>query len=78
MVTTRVKPRGPFYACNHARTQPRVFVDISAEDGGCYLLALDSVTYQAIFQASCYQGVRGDIKPRFPATWPILWWHVSS
>jgi hypothetical protein len=28
MVTTRVKPRGPFYACKHARTHPRVFVDI--------------------------------------------------
>jgi hypothetical protein len=30
MVTTRVKPRGPFYACKHARTHPRVFVDIWA------------------------------------------------
>jgi hypothetical protein len=28
MVMTRVKPRGPFYACRHARTHPRVFVDI--------------------------------------------------
>jgi hypothetical protein len=27
MVTTRVKPRGPFYACKHARTH---FVDIRA------------------------------------------------
>jgi hypothetical protein len=55
MVTTRVKPRGPFYACKHARTHARVYVDISAgipaEDGGCYL-ALDSVTYQASCQAS--------------------------
>jgi hypothetical protein len=50
-----VKPRGPFYACKHARTHPRVFVDISAgipaQDGGCYL-ALDSVTYQASWQAT--------------------------
>jgi hypothetical protein len=30
MVTTRVKPRGPFYECKHARTHPRVFVDIRA------------------------------------------------
>jgi hypothetical protein len=47
MVTTRVKPRGPFYASKHARTHPRDFVDISGrnsfQDGGCYL-ALDSVT----------------------------------
>jgi hypothetical protein len=47
MVTTRVKPRGPFYACKHTRTHPRVIVDISAgipaQDGGCYL-AFDSVT----------------------------------
>jgi hypothetical protein len=53
MVTTRVKPRGSFYACKHARTHSRVFVDIRAgipaEDDGCYL-ALDSVTYQASWQ----------------------------
>jgi hypothetical protein len=30
MVITRVKPRGSFYAYKHARTYPRVFVDISA------------------------------------------------
>jgi hypothetical protein len=52
--STRVKPRGPFYACKHARTHPRVFVDIRAgipaEDGGCYL-ALDSVTYQTSCEA---------------------------
>jgi hypothetical protein len=50
MVTTRAKPRGHFYACKHARTHARVFVDIRAgipaEDGGCYL-ALDSATYHA-------------------------------
>jgi hypothetical protein len=50
MVTSRVKPRGPFYACKHAR----VFVDISGrnsgQDGGCYL-AFASVTYQASCQA---------------------------
>jgi hypothetical protein len=41
MVTTRVKPRGPFHACKHARTHPRVFVDMSgrnsSQDDGCYL-----------------------------------------
>jgi hypothetical protein len=50
MDMTRVEPRGPFYACKHARTHARVFVDIRAgipaQDGGCYL-ALDSVMYQA-------------------------------
>jgi hypothetical protein len=30
MVINRVKPRGPFYACKHARTHARVFVDIRA------------------------------------------------
>jgi hypothetical protein len=50
MVTTRVKPRGPFYACKHGRTHARVFVDMSA-GGGCYL-ALVSVTYQASCQAN--------------------------
>jgi hypothetical protein len=30
MVTTRVKPRGRFYACKHTRTHARVFVDIRA------------------------------------------------
>jgi hypothetical protein len=46
MVTTRVKPRGPFYACKHARTHARVLLTfragIPAQDGGCYL-AFDSV-----------------------------------
>jgi hypothetical protein len=41
MVATRVKPRGPFYACKHARTHSRVFADISGwnsgQDDGCYL-----------------------------------------
>jgi hypothetical protein len=50
MVMTRVKPRGPLYACKNARTHPRVFVDIRAgipaQDGGCYL-ALYSMTYEA-------------------------------
>jgi hypothetical protein len=54
MVTTRIKPRGPFYVCKHARTHPRVFIDIRtgipAQDDGCYL-ALDLVTYQASCQA---------------------------
>jgi uncharacterized Zn-finger protein len=57
MVTTQVKPRGPFYACKHARTHPRVFVDISGrnsgQDGGCYH-ASDSVTYQASCQATTW------------------------
>jgi hypothetical protein len=57
MVTSRVKPRGPFYACNHARTHPRAFVDIragiTAQDGGCYL-ALDSMTCQASCQAKVH------------------------
>jgi hypothetical protein len=52
MVTTWVKPRGPIYACKHARTHARVFVELAGiptQAGGCYL-AFDSVTYQA----SCY------------------------
>jgi hypothetical protein len=57
MVMTRVRPRGPFYVCKHARTHPRVFVDIRAgipaEVGGCHLI-LDSVTdYTSPNQASC-------------------------
>jgi hypothetical protein len=59
MVTTRVKPRGPSYACKYARTHPRVFVDIRAgipaQDGGCYLV-LDSVTNQASLQATARIG----------------------
>jgi hypothetical protein len=54
MVTTRVKPRAPFYACKHARAHHVRFVYISAgipaEHRGCYL-ALDAVTYQTCCQA---------------------------
>jgi hypothetical protein len=43
---------GPFYACNHARTNHVLFVynpaGIPAEHSGCYQ-ALDAVTYQASF-----------------------------
>jgi hypothetical protein len=50
-----VMTRGPFYACRHARTHQRVFVDIRAgipvQDGGCYL-ALDSMTHKASCQAN--------------------------
>jgi hypothetical protein len=45
MATTRVKPRGPFYACKHARTHACVFVDTEfgpefRQYGGHYLVSI--------------------------------------
>jgi hypothetical protein len=46
---SKVTPRGPFYACNHTRTNHVLFVynrdGIPAEHRGCYQ-ALDAQTYQ--------------------------------